>query len=261
MATVSQMAFTGTQGRPAAGCLCPDCGSRLYGAHGLSARPAAIVWLCRTPGCGHVRGALAPLAHRCLCSAVVVPGTGGEFAGPSGPVHICSGCTEIHPGGAPKEILDQHKRTTRAHEQRGDYALRQVTEDGRRSVEVTNTKTQATYTVLPDAEPARCSCPDFTKRCAGTALRCKHLTMVQEWLGEPPTAAPAPEPATPVDLVTTTRDARLADLEARALRAQQALDAKVSAERDAILTEAKASLEAARLAQARSDRDALWPEA
>lgn len=261
MASVPYFPLSGHQGQTnSSRHRCPHCNSRLYGAHGISSRAACLVWVCRTAGCGHFSGPLAPTAHRCPCSAVVVPGTGGEFRSSTGLVHICSACTALHPGGAPREILDEHQRITRAQEQCSDYDFHQASSTAPSTVEVTNQKTAARYTVLLGTAP-RCSCPDFSRR----GRQCKHIFMAQSWLAEQPGQV---TPNTP------TLEERLADLERRRAEAQRALDARVAAERAAILAECAVDADHTphdeialglqdeeRWERFRRERDILWPDA
>lgn len=67
---------TGSQSQPNPGSrlLCPQCGSRLFGACNVGA-VATIVWLCRRATCRFYRGRLSVRTRTChQCSRILLPG-------------------------------------------------------------------------------------------------------------------------------------------------------------------------------------------
>jgi hypothetical protein len=51
------------------------------------------------------------------------------------------------------------------------------------------------YTVSPGKHGERCCCGDYTRRCAGTTLACKHIVAVRDWLANGTTLETEPESA------------------------------------------------------------------
>ena len=78
----------------------------------------------------------------------------------------------------------QQARTERAAREHEGTCFRPGTLLGEAVVYVL-TPSMSIYTVHPYRAKPTCNCPDARERCAGTALKCKHVVGVEKWQGKP----------------------------------------------------------------------------
>lgn len=82
-------------------------------------------------------------------------------------------------------MLAQTERAVRATAEYPEYQFRAVTLAGTPAVYVIS-PSGSIYTVTTGGHHARCNCPDYLKRCAGTLAKCKHIHMAEKFQGPQP---------------------------------------------------------------------------